>query len=63
MQNPKKKLYNWTYLQKKNRQRDLENELMVTSGEGWEEGIISEPGMNRYTLLYFKMESQQGPTV
>ena len=27
---------------------------MVTSGEGWKEGIISEPGMDMYTLLYLK---------
>ena len=27
---------------------------MVTSGEGWKEGIIREPGMDAYTLLYLK---------
>ena len=27
---------------------------MVTSGEGWKEGIIREPGMDTYTLLYLK---------
>ena len=27
---------------------------MVTSGEGWKEGIIREPGMDMYTLLYLK---------
>ena len=27
---------------------------MVTSGEGWKEGIIRETGMDAYTLLYLK---------
>ena len=27
---------------------------MVSSREGWEEGIIREFGMDIYTLLYFK---------
>ena len=27
---------------------------MVTSGEGWEEEIVRELGMDMYTLLYLK---------
>ena len=30
------------------------NDLMVTRGEGWEEGIVREFRMDRYTLLYLK---------
>ena len=33
---------------------DLEKELMVTSGEGWGEGIAREFGMDMDTLLYLK---------
>ena len=33
----KKKWYKWTYLQNRNRLRDLENELMV-GGKGGEKG-------------------------
>ena len=33
---------------------DLENDLMVTRGEGWSGGIIREFGMDMYTLLYLK---------
>ena len=29
-----KKWYKWTYLQNRNRLRDIENNLMVTKGEG-----------------------------
>ena len=43
----------------KQRLTDLENKLMVTS----EEGIVREFGMDMYTLLFFKMDNQQGPTV
>ena len=31
-------------------------------GEGWEERIIKELGINMYRLLYLK-HNQQGPTV
>ena len=31
---PKKKLYKWTYLQNRNRLIDLENEFMVAGGKG-----------------------------
>ena len=30
---------------------DLEKELMVTTGEGWEEEIVREFGMDKCTLL------------
>ena len=33
---------------------DLENEFMVTRGEGWGKGIDWEFGMDMYTLLYLK---------
>ena len=33
---------------------DLENELMVTKGEGWGEGIVREFGIDMYTLLHLK---------
>ena len=33
---------------------DLENELMVTGGEGWREGIVMDSGIDMYTLLCFK---------
>ena len=32
----------------------LENELMVTKGEEWEEGIVREFEREMYTLLYLK---------
>ena len=39
MRNLKKiKWYKWTYLQNRNRLTDLENEVMVTKGEGGGEG-------------------------
>ena len=50
----KKKWYKWTYLQNRNRLTDLENKLMLTSGEGWGEGIVREFGIDMYTLLYLK---------
>ena len=31
----KRKLYKWTYLQNRNRLRDVENKHMVTKGESW----------------------------
>ena len=33
---------------------DLENELIVTGGEGWREGIVREFGIDMYTLPYLK---------
>ena len=54
MWNLKKQLYRWTYLQNRNRLTDLENELMVTRGEGLEGGIVKEFGFDMYTLLYLK---------
>ena len=41
-------------MQYRNSLRDLENELMVTRGEGWEGGIVREFGIDMYTLLYLK---------
>ena len=43
-----------TYLQNRNGLPDLENELTVTRGERWGEGIVREVEMAMYTLLYFK---------
>ena len=45
---------NILYLQNRNRLKDLKNELMVTRGEGWREGIVREFGIDMYTLLYLK---------
>ena len=41
------------YLQNRNRLADCENELIVTNGEGWEEGIVREFGMDS-THYYIK---------
>ena len=42
---------------------DFENEIMVASGgERMGERIVRESGMDMYTLLYLKMDNQQGPT-
>ena len=49
-----KKWYKWTYLWNRNRLTDLENELMVTWGDGWEAGLDWEFGIDIYTLLYLK---------
>ena len=59
----KKKLYEWTYLQNGNRLADLENELMVNRRVVGGEGIGWEFGIDMYTLLYLKIDNQQGPTV
>ena len=40
--------------QNRNQLTDLENELMVTRGEGWGEGLDWELGIDMYTLLYLK---------
>ena len=42
------------YIHTKSVQTDLENKLMVTRGEGWGGGIVSECGTDMYTLLYLK---------
>ena len=42
------------YLLGRNRLTDLENELMVASEEGCTKGIVTEFGMDLYTLLYLK---------
>ena len=39
------------YLLGRNRLTDLENELMVASEEGCTKGIVTEFGMDMYTLL------------
>ena len=49
-----KNWYKWTYLQNRNRLTDLENELMVTRGEGSGGGVDWEFGIDMYTLLYLK---------
>ena len=54
MRNLKRNDNKWTYLQNRNRLTDLDNELMVTRGEGWGEGIVREFGIDMYTLLYLK---------
>ena len=43
-------------LAKQKETHKLTKELMVASvwGEGWEEGIVREFGMDMYKLLYFK---------
>ena len=53
MRNLKKTDANETYLQNRNRLTDLENELMVTRGEGGG-GIVREFGIDIYRLLYLK---------
>ena len=50
----KKKWYKWTYLQNRMTVTELENELMVTKGDGWGSGIDWEFGIDMYTLLYLK---------
>ena len=37
--------------------KSLENKLMVTSGEGWLEGLVREFGIDVYTLLYLKWKT------
>ena len=58
-----KKWYRWTYLQKRNRL--IENRLMVTSGEGWGEGIFRESEVvhTHVHTAVFKMDNQKGPSV
>ena len=41
---------------------DLENKH-VYHGEGWGRRIVREFGIDRYTLLYLKQITNQGPTV
>ena len=38
VESKKKKWYKWTYIQNRNRPTDIENKLMLTKGERWEEG-------------------------
>ena len=44
--------YKWTYLQYINIFTDLENEHMITRGEGHRGGIVWEFGIDMYALLY-----------
>ena len=46
------------------KQRNSQNELMVAGGggDGWEEGIVREFGVDVHTAT-FKMDNQQGPIV
>ena len=39
---------------------DSENELMVTRGEEWGEGIVREIGIDMYALLYLKWVTNKG---
>ena len=50
----KKKRYKWTYLQNRNRVKDVENKFMVTKGVWCGGGINWEIGINIYALLYVK---------
>ena len=48
-----KKRYKWTYLQNRNRLTDLDNELMVTSTEGWRVGgRLGDWDWHVYTDVY-----------
>ena len=58
----RKKWYEWTCLQNGNRLTDIENKLMVTNGERGGKGKLGF-GIDMYTLLYIKIDNQQGPTV
>ena len=42
-------------LTKQKQTQDLKKEHMVTSMEGYGEGIVREFGMDMYTLLYLKL--------
>ena len=42
------------YLHNRKRLTDLENEIMVTSGQGWRRGTVREFGMDMHTQLYLK---------
>ena len=46
--------HRWTYLWNRNRLTDLENELVVTSGEGCSRRTDWEFGIGMYTLLHLK---------
>ena len=46
------KQHKWTYLQNRNRRRDLKTKVTVTKGEMWWGVINQELGMNTHTLLY-----------
>ena len=51
----KKKWYNWTYIQNRNRLTDLQNELTAASrGRMAGGGIVRETEIDMYTLLYLK---------
>ena len=57
----KKKRYQWTYLQNRNRLTDIENKLMITKEER-EEGLISRSwGLTHIHDLFITYK--QGPTV
>ena len=49
MRNLNRNFYKLTYLQNRNRLRDLGYEFMVTRGDRWGEGIVIEFGMDMYT--------------
>ena len=43
--------YSASILCLRNRLTDLENELMIISGEGWEGGIVRKFGIGVYTCI------------
>ena len=52
------------FIKQKQTHRLLENNLTVTKGErGGGSDKLEEFGINRYTLLYIKIDKQQGPTI
>ena len=58
------KWYRWSYLQKRNRDRDVENKHMDTKAErtGWDE--LGDWDWCRYTIdTMYKIESSWEPTV
>ena len=46
-------------LQNRKRLTAFENKLMVAGGDGWEERILGEFGMDMYTLLYLKWRTNK----
>ena len=57
-----KKWYKWTYLQKRNRLTDLENELMVTRGKAGRRDRLRVWGFCVHADI-LRIDNQQGSTV
>jgi len=51
--------HKWTYLQKRNRFTDIENRLVVASGEGGGSGMDWEFGVSRCKLLHLEWISNE----